>query len=79
MDNGHIVYFGDGNVKNALDGFWERLGKDKEHIQAVCTDLSAAYTRAVSELLPNAVLVVDPFHVTKLMNEKLYLLSTVMA
>ena len=74
LDNGHIVYVGDGNGKNALDGFWERLGKDKEHIQAVCTDLSAAYTRAVSEHLPNAALVVDHFHVTKLMNEKLDLL-----
>ena len=31
LDNGHIVYVGDG--KYALDGFWERLGKDKEHIQ----------------------------------------------
>ena len=30
----------------------ERLGNNKEHIQAVCTDLSAAYTRAVSEHLP---------------------------
>lgn len=74
LDNGHIVYVGDGNGKNALDGFWERLGKDKEHIQAVCTDLSAVYTRAVSEHLPNAALVVDHFHVTKLMNEKLDLL-----
>jgi len=74
LDNGHIVYVGDGNGKYALDGFWERLGKDKEHIQAVCTDLSAAYTRAVSERLPNAALVVDHFHVTKLMNEKVDLL-----
>ena len=34
LDNGRIVYVGDGNGKNALDGFWERLGKNKEHIQA---------------------------------------------
>ena len=40
----------------------------------MCTDLSAAYTRAVSEHLPNAALVVDHFHVTKLMNEKVDLL-----
>ena len=43
-------------------------------VSAVCTDLSAAYTRAVSEHLSNATLVVDHFHVTKLMNEKLDLL-----
>ena len=40
----------------------------------MCTDLSAAYTRAVSEHLLNAALVVDHFHVTKLMNEKVDLL-----
>ncbi len=40
----------------------------------MCTELSSAYTRAVSERLPNAALVVDHFHVTKLMNEKLDLL-----
>ena len=74
LDNRHIVYVGNGNGKNALDGFWERLGNNKEHIQAVCTDLSAAYTRVVSEHLPQEVLVVDHFHVTKLMNEKLDLL-----
>ena len=74
LDNGRIVYVGDGNGKNSLDGFWEKLGNDKEHIQAVCTDLSAAYTRAVTEHLPDAALVVDHFHVAKLMNEKLDLL-----
>ena len=45
LDNGHIVYVGDSNGKKVLDGFWERFGNAKEHMQAVCTDLSAAYTR----------------------------------
>ncbi len=74
LDSGRIVYVGDGNGKGALDGFWERLGEDKEHIEAVCTDLSAAYVGAVTEHLPGATLVVDHFHVMKLMNEKLDLL-----
>lgn len=71
LDNGHIVYVGDGNGKNSIDGFWSKLGNNKEHIQAVWTDLSAAYTRTVTEHLPEAALVVDHFHVSKLMNEKL--------
>lgn len=71
LDNGHIVYVGEGNGKSSLDEFWKRLGDDKHHIEAVCTDLSAAYTRTVTEHLPEAALVVDHFHVTKLMNEKL--------
>ena len=71
LDNGHIVYVGEGNGKASLDGFWSRLGDDRHRIEAVCTDLSAAYTRTVTEHLPQAALVVDHFHVTKLMNEKL--------
>jgi transposase len=71
LDNGHIVYVGEGNGKASLDGFWSRLGEDRHHIEAVCTDLSAAYTRSVTQHLPQAALVVDHFHVTKLMNEKL--------
>lgn len=71
LDNGHIVYVGEGNGKASLDGFRSRLGDDRYRIEAVCTDLSAAYTRTVTEHLPQAALVVDHFHVTKLMNEKL--------
>lgn len=55
----------------ALEPFWERLGAKKNHIEAVCTDLSSAYTNAVKSNLPNASLVVDHFHVVKLMNEKI--------
>lgn len=69
--NGHIVYVGDGNGKDALTGFWERLGDRKDQIEAVCTDMSAAFTNAVVEHLPATSLVVDHFHVVKLMNEKI--------
>lgn len=68
---GRIVYVGDGNGKDALDGFWEKPGERKKQIKAVCTDLSKAFTRAVTEHLPLAALVVDHFHVVKLMNEKI--------
>ena len=71
MLNGHIVYVGDGNGKDALDGFWERLGDNKKNIKAVCTDMSKAFTNSVVEHLPLASLVVDHFHVVKLMNEKI--------
>lgn len=74
MENGHIVYVGDGHGKSSLDGFWDKLGERRKNIQAVCTDLSSAYTNAVSEHLPNASLVVDHFHVVKLMNSKIDLL-----
>ena len=71
LETGHIIYVGDGNGKTALDGFWKKLGDKKGNIQAVCTDLSSAYTKTVTEHLPDASLVVDHFHVVKLMNEKI--------
>lgn len=71
MVNGHIVYVGDGNGKDALDGFWQRLGDNKKNIKAVCTDMSKAFTNSVAEHLPLSSLVVDHFHVVKLMNEKI--------
>ena len=66
---GRIVYAADGKSSSALDGFWEKLGERKNHIEAVCTDLSSAYINAVTSNLPNAKLVADHFHVAKLMNE----------
>ena len=71
LKTGHIVYVCDGHGKESLEGFWKKLGKNKDKIKAVCTDLSAAYTNSVTEHLPKASLVVDHFHVVKLMNEKL--------
>lgn len=69
LETGRIVFVGDCNVKASLDSFWERLKEHKANIEAVCTDLSSAYTNAVTEHLPKASLVVDYFHVAKLMNE----------
>lgn len=66
---GRIVYVGDGNGKNALDVFWERLGDKVGSIKAV--DMSGAFKIAVIEHLPNVSPVIDHFHVVKLMNEKI--------
>lgn len=74
LETGRIVYVGEGNGKSSLSEFWNKLGDNRVNIQAVCTDLSSAYTTAVSENLPNASLVLDHFHVVKLMNEKIDLL-----
>jgi transposase len=71
LETGRIVYVGDGNGKSALDEFWKLLGDKNENIKAVCTDLSSAFTNSVVKHLPNASLVVDHFHVQKLMNEKI--------
>jgi transposase len=55
----------------ALEPFWKRLRRARAKIQAVATDMSSAYIRAVQDNLPKAVHVFDHFHVVKLFNEKL--------
>jgi transposase len=68
---GAIVFVGDGKGADALAPFWPRLRRARAKVQAVATDLGAAYIRAVREHLPKAVHVFDHFHVVKLFNEKL--------
>jgi transposase len=71
LKNGVVVFVGDGKGSDALIPFWERLGRKKRRIKSVAVDMSPAYTKAVRENLPKAVLVYDRFHVIKLYNEKL--------
>jgi transposase len=71
LDTGAIVFVGTGKGTETLQPFWNRLNSSRAKIQAVAADLSPAYTRAVVENLPTALLVYDRFHVVKLFHEKL--------
>jgi transposase len=69
--SGAVVFVGDGKGVDALKPFWKRLRHARAKIQAVATDMSSAYIRAVRDHLSKAVHVFDHFHVIKLFNEKL--------
>jgi transposase len=69
--SGAIVFVGDGKGGDALTPFWRRLRNARAKIEAVATDMSAAYIRAVRENLARAVHVFDHFHIVKLFNDKL--------
>jgi transposase len=69
--SGAVVFVGDGKGVEALESFWKRLRRARAKVEAVATDMSAAYIRAVHDNLPGAVHVFDHFHVIKLFNEKL--------
>lgn len=71
IKSGAVVYVGKGKGSEALEGFWKCLAPYKDNIAAVAMDLSPAFISAVRANLPNADLVFDPFHVMKLMNDKL--------
>jgi transposase len=71
LETGAVVFVGDGKGAEALVPFWKRLRNARAKVQAVATDMSKAYIRAVRENLPKAIHVFDHFHVIKLFNEKL--------
>jgi transposase len=71
LENGAVVFVGEGKGSEALIPFWKKLGRRRRKIRSVAVDMSPAYTKAIRENLPNATLVYDHFHVIKLYNEKL--------
>lgn len=68
---GAVVFVGDGKGVDSLKIFWKRVRRAGAKIQAVATDMSAAYIKAVRDNLKKAVHVFDHFHVIKLFNDKL--------
>jgi transposase len=71
LETGAVVFVGEGRGADALDPFWKRLRASRARVEAVATDMSAAYINAVTRCLPDATLVFDRFHVMKLVNDKL--------
>ena len=71
LDSGRIVWVGRGHGGDCLRKFWRALRLSKARIEAVAMDMSPAYWSAVAEHLPDAAIVFDRFHITKLVNEKL--------
>lgn len=68
---GAVVFVGDGKGVDALKPFWKRLRRAHAKIEAVATDMSKAYIKAVRDNIRHAVHVFDRFHVVKLFNDKL--------
>ena len=71
LRSGKVVFVGDGLGADSLNPFWEGLKRSRAKIRAVATDMSAAYIGSVFEHLPGVAVVLDHFHVVKLMNDRL--------
>lgn len=71
LRTGAVVFVENGRGSDALTPFWKRLKSSRAKVKAVAVDMSPAYTKAVRENLPDALLVYDHFHVIKLFNDKL--------
>ena len=71
LESGAVVFVGNGKGAEALQPFWKRVRGSRARIEAVAVDMSPAYTAAVRQNLPRAVLVYDAFHVIQLFNHNL--------
>jgi len=66
LDSGAVVFVGRGRDTKCLYPFWKRLKASGAQIQAVATDMALSYLHAVKTYFPDAVHVLDRFHVVKL-------------
>ncbi|MCP3919644.1 MAG: ISL3 family transposase [bacterium] len=66
-DAKRVVWAGEGRSSKTLEPFFEALGEEGcAAIEFVTMDLSAAFTKAARERLPQAQIVYDRFHVQRL-------------
>lgn len=71
LESGAVLHVGKGKGYEALAKFRKRIRKQSKHIKAVCIDMAGAYSAWVCEVLPEADIVYDHFHVIKMMNKRL--------
>jgi transposase len=72
LDSGQILDILPDRSKESIRAHFQRIGPDFCHqIESVCFDMWSAYHHVSRELFPSAVLVVDRFHVVKLLNDVL--------
>ncbi len=71
LDSGAVLFIGKGKGGDALKKFRKRLKRHRKRIKAVAIDMANSYSAWVAEVLPDADIVYDHFHVIKLMNERM--------
>jgi len=71
MDSGVVLFIGKGKGGDALKKFRKRIKRRAKHIKAVAIDMANSYSAWVRDVLPDADIVYDHFHVIKLMNERM--------
>lgn len=71
LDSGAVLFIGKGKGGDALKKFKKRLKRRSKHIKAVAIDMANSYSAWVKDVLPDAEIIYDHFHVIKLMNERM--------
>ncbi len=70
LDRGRVLWVGKGKGRKTADKFFSEALSDyqKSKIEAASCDMSQAYIGAIKAHCPNAVLVLDRFHIVKALN-----------
>lgn len=66
---GRVIYVGQGRAEESLDKFFKRLRHSRAKIKAVAMDMWLPYFNAAIYNIPEAKIIFDRFHITKLMNK----------
>ncbi len=71
LDRHHVVWVGEGKGRKTIDRFLQEVMSkgQRARVETACCDMSRAYTGAITEHLPAALLVLDRFHIIKALNE----------
>ena len=72
LDLGAVIWVGVGRKAETLDVFFQRIGPLKQReISVVVTDMWDPYLKSIRKHCPQADLVIDKFHIIKMVNEAL--------
>lgn len=70
LNTGKVISVQDSRRKVALDSFFKSLGPERcSNIEVVATDQHEDYARSIAEFCPNAIHVLDRFHLVKAFEE----------
>lgn len=65
-----LLFVGEERKSETLSGLLGQLGKDRlEKIKVVCTDMWKGYLSVIASMLPNALNVLDRFHIVQHLNK----------
>ena len=71
LKTGRVLHAVEGTAKEVLAPFLKKIAKQAKKLKAVSMDMSASYTAAVKEYLPNIPIVFDRYHVMALVGRKI--------
>jgi transposase len=66
-----LLWIGKDRTVESFAAFFDRIGKLSEGIQFVCSDMWKPYLRVIRDRCPNAVNILDRFHIVAKMNDAL--------